>query len=334
MATPPRMAHLIAGGSILVLGSGAWAQGLGFESGDGKTRVIVHEVDADPMDPASIERRQWLAGVEQKLRKLNSEYFRGIRNVQIRQVGISKLREFDDPGVWPTMLDVFKRSDNDVHSAILDMFYDAANDEGDATLAWIATFEKNEAMRTGAADRLESRLKAAEKPSDRIESVIAYALKSDDNKTLENAANLANKLGIIEAIPGLINAQIQGTTVASDRGTGGEYLAYILVGQQISFVSDLTPVVGDSAVAFDPTVAVATDGVVLAVGDAVVTTYRLEVHNALVGLSSAAWGQSTQGLGWDQKAWQDWYTDEFVPYLAAKKEAELASTDAGDEGPG
>lgn len=296
---------------------------MAFETDDGKTRVKIHEVPAE-LDAEAKERQRWLSGVEQKLRRINAEFFR-VRNVQMRQVGISQLRDYNDPAVWPTMLDVFDRAGDDVWIAMLDMFADHESDEGDATLAWIATFNDSEDIRDEAGARLEVRLAASdeERPSGRIASVVALGLDSDENHVLTNAANLANRLNLIEAIPALINAQASGTSVRSGRTGGGGALAYILVGTQVSFVSDLTPVVGDSAVGFDPTVAVVTDGVVLSIGDAVVTTYRTEVHTALVGLSSRAWGQSTADLGWDQRAWHEWYKDEFVPYMDEQRRAEI-----------
>ena len=77
------------------------------------------------------------------------------------------------------------------------------------------------------------------------------------------------------------------------------------VSEQVAFVSDLQPVVGDNAVAFDPTISVASEGVFLRVIDAYVITYRVEVHNALVALSTEGWGgESTASLGWDGKKWQ------------------------------
>jgi hypothetical protein len=40
----------------------------------------------------------------------------------------------------------------------------------------------------------------------------------------------------------------------------------------------------------------------------------------LVDMTSKEWGQSTAHLGWDAKAWNEWYAKEFVPFLAAKRE--------------
>jgi hypothetical protein len=49
--------------------------------------------------------------------------------------------------------------------------------------------------------------------------------------------------------------------------------------------------------------------------DAFVVTYRIEVNNALVGLANAGWdGRNTAPLGWNGRAWREWYTKEFVPY--------------------
>lgn len=169
--------------------------------------------------------------------------------------------------------------------------------------------------------------------SSRIKSVIAYALRSDHNTTVAAAADLSGTLGLLEAIPALINAQV----VPGRGGAGGNAaqddtsLAYILVGTQQAFVADLTPVVGDSAVAFDPTLGVVTDGVYVRVIDAMVITYRNEVHNALVNLSTRGWdGRSTASLGWDQQAWRDWYASEYLPFrkqLAEARKVEAAARD-------
>jgi hypothetical protein len=83
--------------------------------------------------------------------------------------------------------------------------------------------------------------------------------------------------------------------------------------------------VGDSAVAFDPTISVITEGTILRVIDAVVVTYRYEVHNALVGLASQGWGRPTDHLGFDNAAWRKWYADEFVPYRKSLAAAEQSA---------
>jgi hypothetical protein len=88
--------------------------------------------------------------------------------------------------------------------------------------------------------------------------------------------------------------------------------------------------VSDSAVGFDPTISVANEGTVMAIRDASVTIYRTEVHRALVGLSSRAWGMPTNGLGYDYEAWKRWYFDEFLPSQDVNGEA---GDGAGSEPP-
>ncbi|MCA9300529.1 MAG: hypothetical protein KDA28_15770, partial [Phycisphaerales bacterium] len=133
------------------------------------------------------------------------------------------------------------------------------------------------------------------------------------------AAQVAGVLKMHEMIPHLINAQVSGQTGGNREGTGS--LAWIMNATQVAFVSDLEPVVADSAVAFDPELSVVSQGTLLQVFDAVVVTYRTEVHTTLMGLAEDAWGRpAPRELGWDSGKWHDWYDDELVPHM----ERELA----------
>lgn len=325
----------------------------------------------DPLVKAFAAAQKVRIEQERELRKLRAKYFLGSNNTEMRQIGIARLREFSDPAIYPAMLKVFEHDARDIREAILDHLLDQKTDEADTTLAWAAIFDKDKWFRESAAKRLLKRLhadapaspspapgasvasaapssasSAAHAPteaeivddpsprvSSRIKSVIAYALRSDNNTTVAAAADLSGTLGLLEAIPALINAQV----VPGRGGAGGNVvqddtsLAYILVGTQQAFVADLTPVVGDSAVAFDPTLGVVTDGVYVRVIDALVITYRNEVHNALVNLSTRGWdGRSTASLGWDQQAWRDWYANEYLPFrkqLAEARKVEAAARD-------
>jgi hypothetical protein len=164
----------------------------------------------------------------------------------------------------------------------------------------------------------------------RIKSVIAEGLRTGTNDELGAAAQLASGLGLVEAIPMLISAQLGGTVAGQGGRDNNEHsLAWIEIGTQQAFISGLTPVVGNSAVGFDPQVSVVTDGVVLRVIDAVVITYLYDVHNSLVDLSSKAWGRPTDKLGFDIPAWRKWYTEEFLPDQA--KKAEAGATEAAEK---
>ncbi len=275
----------------------------------------------DPVVEAFKEMQRRAKPLERELRIIRSKYIRGIRNVEIRQAGIHKLREYTDPASFPLMLEIF-RNDEDVRLALMRYLSDMETDEADATLAWTAVYDESKAVRQIASDTLKDRF-AKEEVSMGVQTVVAQGLRSSKDSVLSASANLASVLKLYEAIPMMINAQIGGGGTGARVGGGGEgALAYILVGKQQTFVSDLTPVVGDSAVAFDPTLSVLTEGVILRVIDAVVLTYRVEVHRALVGLSSAGWGQPTDELGWDQRKWHEWANAE-LPAILAKRNAEL-----------
>lgn len=290
--------------------------------------AVVHASDPnDPTERAYAAQQKQRRAVEKELKQIRAKYFRAAKSTEMRQVGIAELRKFDDPAVYPLLIELFKDEDADVRGAVLDHLCDLNNDAADATVAWSAVFDKDKKFRAQAAERVESRAKAAG-VSNRVKSVIASGLRSKKDATVTAAAQLAQALHLYEAIPMLINAQIVGGG-GGDHGQGGDSaLAYILIGQQVAFVSDLQPVVGDNAVAFDPTVGVVTDGVILRVIDAYVITYRVDVHNALTGLASDGWGgQPTTQLGWDNKKWREWYTGEFLPYRE-RAAADLAAKNA------
>lgn len=286
-----------------------------------------------------------LADQEKLLRKVRFKYLGSIRKTEIRQIGLAKLSEFTDPLIFPKMLEIFKKDKDDVRGALLNHFADQNSQEGDATLAWCAVFDADEWMRAESSRRLVRRVGMAREagsaaraavagsaaspahtPSDplvdpdvswRVKKIVSNGLMQPDDTIAGAAAELAENLNLIEAIPQMINLQVQ-RTAGSAAGIGpraGNSLAFIQVGRQQAFVSDLTPVVGDSAVAFDPTISVLTEGSVLSVSDAVVTTYRTIIHYPLTRLANANWnGGDTREFAMDQKKWADWYTKEFRPY--------------------
>lgn len=255
--------------------------------------------------------------VEKDLKKIRAKYFRSTRNTETRQLGILEIRKHTDPAVFPLLLSTFEGEGIDAEDAVFDHLRDLKIDEADATLAWAAIYGQSPDYRQRATKRLLVRTAELGESSYRVKSAVALGLREQANQPLTAAAQLASTLGLYEAIPMLIQAQV-GVGNGSGNGNtadGNGALAYILVGRQEAFVANVTPIVGDSAVAFDPQLAVVTEGVVMRVIDAVVITYRVEVHAALVALSTRGFGgQSTARLGYDQRAWRTWYANEFVPY--------------------
>lgn len=274
---------------------------------------------AVPVTNVSLQEAKHRVEVERDLRKLRAKYFGPIRNREIRQIGIDKLREYTDAQIYPSLLSIFEREDKDVRTAIIEHLADQKTDEADATIAWGAVYDKQEWFRQTAGKRLRERTQDAGVPN-MVKWVVASGLKSPSDTEVASAANLAGQLKLFEAIPMLINAQVTG-------GGGGGLppaIADIIIGTQQAFIADLQPVVGDNAVAFDPTLGVVTDGTVLRILGASVVTYRTEVNRALVGLADSGWdGRSTASLGWDNSAWRAWYANEFKPYRA-KLEAQAA----------
>jgi hypothetical protein len=270
--------------------------------------------------------------IEKDLKKLRAQYFRNTRNTEVRQVGIGKLREYTDPALFPTLLQLFEGEGRDVEDALIDHLASLRTDEADASVAWAGVFGKTPEFRGHAVKRLAERVKETGAASERVKWVVSVGLRDKANEHVAAAAGMARDLRLFDAIPMLINAQIAAGGGAGGGGDGGEgALAYILVGQQEAFVAGLTPVVGDSAVGFDPRLGIITTGTYVRVVDAVVITYRTEVNAALIALSTEGWGgQSTASLGWDQKAWQEWYTTKFLPYrkLEADRLAQAAKADA------
>lgn len=276
--------------------------------------------------------RQHKAEMERELRKLRLKYFGSIKKVEIRQEGIALLRAYTEPLIFPALVKIFERERHDVRTAILDHLVDQGSEEADVTLAWIAAFDRDEVIRHASLERLQGRMNGGAVP-ERIKFMILQALRSGSDSKMNGAAELAESLKLFDAIPWLISAQFGGPGTGGGGGTPeprGD-LAYIVIGSQTAFVSDLTPIVSDSAVAFDPTLSTLTTGVILRIQDAYVTTYRTIIQTVLVNMSSEAWGQSTEGLGYDGGKWWNWYRQDYLPYVGAKLAAK--ESDGSQETP-
>jgi hypothetical protein len=330
-AAPPRLA---AAAATVVLAAVPWAMaqgGLSFEQPEPQKPVVVDL--PDPADPALARERidaATLREIERELRKLRQQFFRS-RSTEIREAGIAKLRaEYDDPALYSLLLEVFARDEADVQRAILGMFAEQQSDDADGAIAWTAVFGEDRQWRQVAVETLQKRFAVPEtfepKIPRSVSSVVQAGLARSDDKLVEWSASVAQSLKLYEAIPWMVTAQAQA------RGNGRQGpLATIMVGTQQAFVSDLTPVVGDSAVAFDPTLAVVTEGVVMQVFDAVVVTYRMGVYNSLVEMTSDAWGRPTNRLGFDPREWGKWLNEDFLPYLAERRAAEEKAAGAAGE---
>ncbi len=281
---------------------------------------MTQEIHNTPEREKTIYRRERLGHdeLEREMRRLRFEFFRTGTPPAVREVGISRARRMAAPENYPVWEKVFGRDNIEVRRIALDELASMETQEADAVLAWAALRDRDERYRAVAEALLARRLQGSrETPVAIIDLLGRDLLSSRDERRISRAASLADNLNIAGLIPHLIAAQVSGQTATEQSSERGA-LAWILVGRQRAFVSDLTPVVADAAVAFDPTLSVITDGVMIRVFDAHVFTYRTEVHRSLTSLSSRLWGKSTSRLGYDQQAWADWYLDEFLPAMDAK----------------
>lgn len=312
-------------GAAAIAGGAFSAGALGQECGNTEPPAAPEQTQVAADTPPA-EAPPTLQEMQRELRKIRAKYLGTMRNQELRQIGIAKVREYTDPVIYPDLLEIFAREKEDVRTAILDHLLDQKNDQADATLAWAAMYDKQEWFRAAALDRIHRRTAEVGQVPERVQWAIAGGLKQRGSEDIGRAAELAADLRLFEAIPMLINLQVQGTGAGvGGGGSPGGDLAYIFIGTQQAFVSDLQPVVGDSAVGFDPELSVATDGTVMRVQSASVVTYRTIVHNALVRLADAGWdGRSTASLGYDKQKWRDWYTREFAPYREKVAAAEAA----------
>ncbi|GAB5495313.1 MAG: hypothetical protein Phyf2KO_03930 [Phycisphaerales bacterium] len=253
-----------------------------------------------------------LREVEQDLRRTFYQFFKRTRNEQMHEQGWRELKRFmDDPRVYELMIELFEDKPIEMRRKLLELFVEEASEDADVVLAWVAVFNEDEQLRIWAAGRLTERVGEG-KPSHRIQLVIESGLTSGEDDAAIASSNLVRRFNLLKAVPYLIQAQAQPQRQDVRRGA----IAQIVVGTQQAFVANLTPVVANNAVGFQPTIGVVTDGVVLRVMDAVVWSYRTQINRDLVAMTSDAWGRSTAKFGYDQKQWFDWYNNEFKPTLA------------------
>ncbi len=255
-------------------------------------------------------------GYERELRKIRADYFLNIRGTEVRQIGMRKLRTYTDPAAFPLLTELFFPEGADVRDAILDHLAVLNTPEADASIAWEAVYSEDPDDRLAARTMLEQL--DEERGLDRmVVDVVRSGLREPDEGTPIEAARVAASLQLYELIPLMAQAQVAARGGGDRRGD----LAWITIGTQRAFVSDVTPVVADGVVAFDPQLSVVSEGTILRVSDAFVAIYRVELHGILVGMTSEAWGQPTGSLGYDVPAWGKWYREEFKPFLETKAAA-------------
>lgn len=269
-------------------------------------------VDADPRSAdGDVSQAEAPAGFDDEahrraLRQLKRDHFGEKKKPELRQAGIAKLSEMTDPRGFQSIHEELAKEADDVRLAMLEHF-GSAGAPGQAALAWVAVHDRDAAIRHEATRRIETPV------VNEVLAVLDGALRCRNHRIVNNAGLLAGNLTVLPAIPLLMMAQ-----VAQDPVTEQGDLAWIAIGTQQSYVANLIPVTGDNSGAFQPVIGTIYEGVVMRVTDALAITYRSDVHNSLVAMTTMDWGQSTAGLGWDPARWARWYNEEYVPFKQAQ----------------
>jgi hypothetical protein len=247
-----------------------------------------------------------------QLRAHARRYLGNRRDPAIRAQGLEGLREYTDTGALFAMPFALDNQKEDVRTAVLDHLANSGS-TGQAALAWAAIHHEDESMRTAAISRI------TEVSDPLVLAVIESGLRDSRHSVVNAAGALAGAIDAFQTIPLLIFSQYSSDPVDKQ----GD-LAWIAIGTQQSYVQNLIPVTGNGVGAFQPVIGTITEGFVMRVSDAVAIVYRTEVHYSLVRLADAAYGGSTEHLGWDMNRWRKWYNTEYLPkYRADAAEAAL-----------
>ncbi len=240
---------------------------------------------------------------EAQFRSLRMRHFQG--GGPQRAAGLEAVRAIRDPKAFEALWNVMQAEKDDVRLAALDAFA-AGRDEGQYRLAWIAIHDADKAIRGEATRRI------VRPPSQAVLAAIDEGLRAENSDWIDQAGLLAGAVHAIEAIPGLIFAQFaNGQTDGSVRE--GRSLAWIAIGKVRSYVQNVIPVVGDNSGAYQPVIGQVIEGAVLEIAGCNVTIYHGDVHDSLVSMTTYDSGTETAQLGWDMRAWWQWFNTQYVP---------------------
>ncbi|MSR44776.1 MAG: hypothetical protein EXS15_05385 [Phycisphaerales bacterium] len=258
-----------------------------------------------PANPTGTSAQSYQRSAEDFVRT-KIELRRGAAKSQTLQL----FSQWRDAESWQSLWTALKGQKDDVRLAWMDHL---ANQGplGEASLAWIAIRADELAMRHEASRRIT-------RPAcDEVVAMIELGLRDDRHLVVNYAGLLAGKVDAFAVIPSLIFAQVS----ADENKTKGD-LAWIAIGTTTNYIANVVPVVGDRAGAFQPVLGTLQTGVLMRVQDAMVYTYRTDVHQSLVAMTTRDFGQSTADHGWDMKHWWVWFNTEYVPFKQAQAAAQ------------
>lgn len=254
---------------------------------------------------------QW-ARFDATFQAIRSRSFSQNATSALRTAGLATVRECHDPASFDSMYAAFRGQKHDVLLAVLDA-YAKGGAQGQYALASVAIQDDDANIRAEATRRIGT------PPSIEVLAALDDGLRSENHDWINRAGILAGAVHAVEALPTLIFAQFA-PAPPSDKGDR----AWIAIGRNISYVANVIPVVGDNAGAFQPVIGQLIEGVVMRVQDCAVTIYHGGVHDSLIAMSTFDSGMDTSYLGWDMRAWYQWFNEQYVP-LKQRQDQELAA---------
>ncbi|MFN5662324.1 MAG: hypothetical protein ACK48N_09605, partial [Planctomyces sp.] len=232
---------LLLGGSIAAAAprGTCGSRGCGQPGGERAPTLLVAEqqtsVDeaalAEPSSddqPTDVVRARAKADLDE-IRRLHFGY---VPSLESREIGVRKLAQFTDPRTFSLLIKELAEERPDIRAALAQHFASLKAEQADAALAAIAIFDRNDKARALATALLNARIVEAWhaeerdprdpiRPSSMVQEVMAMGLRSTSTAAVETSAAIADRFGVHEAIPMMIQALNRQASGGGGGGGGG-----------------------------------------------------------------------------------------------------------------
>jgi hypothetical protein len=255
-------------------------------------------------------RNQWKSQFEQLDKKALSGWFLS-DEAQAAQQEIMAIR---DPAAVQPLLEVFG-GQSAAEKRLMAVQAVAAIGGEDAALGLLNALVRDPDVKVVATARRA--LVATDSP--KVLLAMNNILRSDDGQARDRVAPVLADLGIGDSVLGLINSLVTSESYVIHHAIDQTQRSWIVIGTQQNYVANLTPVVAEAAVGFQPTIGTVLTGSLLDV-KAMVEPWdehvsRIVTHPAVLNALQRLTGQD---FGYDIRAWHAWY---FSQQAAARKGA-------------
>jgi len=265
---------------------------------------------------------------EKQIRKIRFQYLGHKKVPGTRAKGLAELEQFIQPAALEPLIEVLRNEDEDVRDWLFEhLTYDVEPDLSQVVRTWLSIYDEDEWVRGKALSSLGGT------PSYESMWLIDRALRVPNERVISSGALAAGQYKLIEAIPLLMATQ--GGDVIRSGGEDRGDLAWIFVGTQQFYVSDLIPIVGDHSAGFSPVLTPLNEGTLLVIQDAVVefAQPRWVVHDTMLDLIELDYGKRVD-FGFDAQQWGNWYEQEYAPFKERQRVSAEVGEPVGEKGDG